>query len=158
MTVTVLAVGRLGERHWTEACAEYRKRLSAFCKLSLVEIAEGKLPQKPSEGDIRRVLEMEGNAILDKLPAKARVIALCVEGKQSSSPALAGYLADAAGQTSQLAVVIGGSHGLSEAVKQAAHLRLSMSEMTFPHQLARVMVLEQLYRGFAIGAGLPYHK
>jgi 23S rRNA (pseudouridine1915-N3)-methyltransferase len=155
---TLVAVGRLSERHWAEAAAEYQKRLGAFCKLTLVEIPESRLPAKPTPGEIRRALEEEGRAILDKLPPKARIVCLCVEGKALPSEALADYVAAAAQEVSHLAFVIGGSYGLDDSVKSRAHLKLSLSAMTFPHQLARVLLLEQLYRAFAISAGLPYHK
>jgi 23S rRNA (pseudouridine1915-N3)-methyltransferase len=155
---TLVVVGRLSERHWLEAAADYQKRLGAFCKLNLVEIPESRLPANPTPGDIRRALEEEGRAIRDKLPPKARMVCLCVEGKALPSEALADYVAAAGQEVSHLAFVMGGSYGLDNNIKSHAHLKLSLSAMTFPHQLARVLLLEQLYRAFTIGAGLPYHK
>jgi 23S rRNA (pseudouridine1915-N3)-methyltransferase len=155
---TLVVVGRLGERHWIEAAAEYQKRLGAFCKLTVAEIPESRLPAKPTPGELRRALEEEGRMIGEKLPPKARIVSLCVEGTSLSSQALADYVSTATQEISHLGFVIGGSYGLDERIKARSHLKLSLSAMTFPHQLTRVLLLEQLYRAFAIGAGLPYHK
>ena len=159
MRVRLICVGRLKERFYVEAAEEYVKRLGAYCKLEVVEIPEQRLPRLPSPGDIAGALEREGAAIQDRIPSGFTVVALCVEGQVKSSQ----ELADALGRWAQsggkgLALVIGGSYGLHPAVKAAAKLRLSMSPMTFPHHLARVMVLEQLYRAFQIQAGSSYHK
>lgn len=156
--VTVLAVGGLKESYLRQACDEYRKRLRTSCKLDIVEIPEHRLPQEPSPAMIRRGLEQEAAALLAKIPKGACTIALCIEGKAISSEALAETLERVALQASQVVFVIGGSHGLAEAVKQASEQRLSMSPMTFPHQLARVMLLEQIYRAFSINMGTKYHK
>ncbi len=159
LRVTLLCVGKLKEEYWRRACAEYEKRLGAFCQFSLVEVAEERLPDNPSAAQIEATIEAEGKRLLDRLPKETAVIPLCIEGKALSSPALAAYVADlAVSGTSQLAFVIGGSYGLSAAVKSRAAMRLSMSPMTFPHQLARVMVLEQIYRAFQINNGGKYHK
>ena len=159
MRVRLICVGRLKERFYVEAAEEYVKRLGAYCKLEVVEIPEQRLPRLPSPGDIAGALEREGAAIQDRIPSGFTVVALCVEGQAKSSQ----ELADALGRWAQsggkgLALVIGGSYGLHPAVKAAAKLRLSMSPMTFPHHLARVMVLEQIYRAFQITAGTRYHK
>lgn len=157
--VMLLCVGKLKERYWQEACQEYEKRLGAFCRLKTVQAAEERLPDAPSAGQIAAAVEAEGRRLLAQIPADSRVIALCIEGRPMDSPALSAYIRQAAVEgMSRLTLVIGGSFGLSEAVKQRAELRLSMSSMTFPHQLARVMVLEQLYRTFQITAGGKYHK
>ena len=157
--ITVLCVGKLKESWWRDACAEYGKRLSPFCRLKIVEVAEERAPDSPSPAQLRQVIEAEGERLLAAIPADAAVIALCIEGKELSSPALAAQLeALAVGGCSHIVLVIGGSWGLSDAVKQKAALRLSMSPMTFPHQLARVMLLEQLYRAAQIQAGGRYHK
>lgn len=159
LSVTLLCVGRLKEQFYKDAAAEYAKRLKGYCKLETVELAEQKLPQKPTLGSIQAALDREGEAILARLPQSGRVVALCVEGTPLSSEDLARTLGNwTVGGMSSLTLVIGGSYGLSPRVKQRADLRLSMSEMTFPHHLARVMALEQLYRAFKIQEGSDYHK
>lgn len=157
--VTVLCVGKLKEKFYIDAAAEYAKRLSRFCKLELVELPEERLPEDPSSAQIEAALLKEAAAIRAKLPAGAALIALCVEGELRSSEALAQQMAAWAGQgVSQLVFLIGGSFGLHPSIKGSAKLRLSMSPMTFPHHLARVMVLEQIYRAYQINAGTRYHK
>ena len=159
LNVTIICVGKLKEKYWTDACLEYAKRLRSFCGFQIVEVEEEKLPDAPSPAQIRNTLEKEGKRILGKLPKGARLIALCIEGKQRSSPELAKLLSDLAVEgCSHAAFVIGGSWGLSDEVKAAASVKLSMSEMTFPHQLARVMLCEQIYRAFQISSGGKYHK
>ena len=158
-SVTVLCVGKLKEAYWREAAAEYQKRLGAFCRLSIQEIEEERLPQNPSLAQITAGMSEEGRRILSKITAGSLVIALCIEGKQQSSEELAGIFQQAAvSGKSDLIFVIGGSFGLSQAVKERADRKLSMSRMTFPHQLARVMLLEQVYRGYQILSGGKYHK
>ena len=157
--VTVLCVGKLKEKFYIDAAAEYAKRLSRFCKLELVELPEERLPEDPSPAQIEAALLKEAAAIRAKLPAGAALIALCMEGELRSSEALARQMAAWAGQgVSQLVFLIGGSFGLHPSIKGSAKLRLSMSPMTFPHHLARVMVLEQIYRAYQINAGTRYHK
>ena len=159
LSVRLICVGKLGEKFWAEAVREYAKRLGAYCKLEILELPEQRLPQEPSEGEIRQALDREAALIESKLPQGAALIALCVEGRPMSSEQLADWISR---QTvcgiSRLCLVIGGSRGLAEQIKQRAALRLSMSPMTFPHHLARVMVLEQLYRACNIAAGGKYHK
>ena len=157
--VTVLCVGKLKEKFYIDAAAEYVKRLSRFCKLELVELPEERLPEDPSPAQIEAALLKEAAAIRAKLPAGAALIALCVEGELRSSEALARQMDAWASQgVGQLVFLIGGSYGLDEGLKGEAWQRLSMSPMTFPHHLARVMLLEQLYRGFQINSGSRYHK
>lgn len=157
--VTVLCVGKLKEKFYMDAAAEYAKRLSRYCKLELVELPEERLPEEPSPAQIEAALLKEAAAIRAKLPAGAALVALCVEGELRSSEALARQMADWASQgVGQLVFLIGGSFGLHPSIKEAAKLRLSMSPMTFPHHLARVMVLEQIYRAYQINAGTRYHK
>ena len=157
--VTVLCVGKLKEKFYADACAEYQKRLTRHCKLDLIELPEQRLPENPSEAEIEAALSKEADAIEEKLPRGGAVVALCVEGKALSSEQLADTLARYAAQgVSQVTVLIGGSFGLHERVKQRAELRLSMSPMTFPHHLARVMLLEQIYRAYQIQGGTRYHK
>lgn len=158
-TITILAVGRLKDKFYEDASAEYRKRLSAYAKLNVTEIRAAELPPEPSAAQVAAALEREGAELLKKIPAGARVAALCIEGKLFSSEELAAELQNAAlTGGSHVVFVIGGSYGLSDAVKKRADLRLSMSRMTFPHRLARVMLLEQLYRACKINAGEQYHK
>ena len=157
--VRILCVGKLKERYLSDACAEYIKRLGAYCRPEIVGLPESRLPANPSPAEIEACLEREGAEILAKIPKDALAIPLCIEGEQLSSEGLATALSDAAVRgTSTACFIIGGSWGLSPAVKRAGKLRLSMSRMTFPHQLARVMLLEQLYRAFSINAGGKYHK
>jgi len=158
MNVSIIAVGKLSEKHWSSAANEYIKRLGAFCKIDIIEIAEARLPKNPSQGEIAKAVESEGKAILAKIPAKAHIISMCIEGKGISSEALAKKIDDTASATSSIAFIIGGSHGIWETIKEKSQLKMSMSAMTFPHQLARVMLLEQVYRAFTINSGLPYHK
>ena len=155
----LICVGKMKEPFYIQAAAEYVKRLGPYCGLQITEIPEERLPRDPSPAQIEAALAREGENILAKLPPRSSLIALCVEGKLHSSEALAGLLASWAGRgETQLAFAIGGSFGLHPAVKQRAWVRLSMSPMTFPHHLARVMLLEQIYRGFQINEGGRYHK
>lgn len=154
--IQLIAVGKLKESYLRDACAEYQKRLSRFCSFQLTELDEARLPERPSEKQIAQGLEAEGAAILSR--CRGTVIALCIEGKPLSSEAFSRKLSEIGLSDSAVTLVIGSSHGLSPAVKAQASLRLSMSEMTFPHQLARVMVLEQVYRAFQIQSGGKYHK
>ena len=157
--VTVLCVGKLKEKFYMDAAAEYAKRLSRFCKLELVELPEERLPEDPSPAQIEAALLKESASIRAKLPSGAALIALCVEGELRSSEALARQMAAWASQgVGQLVFLIGGSFGLHPSIKAEARLRLSMSPMAFPHHLARVMVLEQIYRAYQINAGTKYHK
>ena len=159
MNVRLVCVGRLKEKFYADAAAEYAKRLGAYCKLDIVELPEQRLSPSPTPGEVSAALEKEGAAIRGKIPAGYAVIALCVEGKLLSSQELSAALARRAQAGGKgLALVIGGSYGLHPSVKELAWLRLSMSPMTFPHHLARVMVLEQLYRAFKIQEGGRYHK
>lgn len=159
LTITIICIGRLKDAFFEAASKEYLKRLGAYAKVNTVELKAVDLPQEPSAAEIAAALEKEGAEILKKIPSGARVIALCVEGKLWSSEELAAdFTAAANGGTSHIVFVIGGSYGLSENVKRASHTRLSMSRMTFPHRLARVMLLEQIYRACKINAGEKYHK
>ena len=159
VSVYLICVGKLKEKFYLDACQEYLKRLKGYCKLTLVEIPEAKLPQSPSLGEIAAALDKEGDAIRAKLPPGGTLVALCVEGKQLSSEELAGWIEkQGVGGCGDLAFVIGSSHGLAPAVKQAAALRFSMGRITLPHQLARLVLCEQIYRAFSINAGSKYHK
>ena len=157
--VTILCTGKLKEKFYLDAAAEYVKRLSRFCKLEIIELPEERLPEDPSPAQIEAALSREADTIRAKLPPAAMAVALCVEGKQRSSEELARLMADTASRgESHLVFLIGGSFGLHPSIKELAAVRLSMSPMTFPHHLARVMLLEQIYRAYQINAGTRYHK
>ena len=157
--VSVLCVGKLKEKFYADAAAEYAKRLSRYCKLTVLELAEERLPENPSPAQVDAALLKEADAIRGKLPPAASVIALCVEGPLRSSEDLASLMAARANQgESHLVFLIGGSFGLHPSIKADAWAKLSMSPMTFPHHLARVMLLEQIYRAYQINAGTRYHK
>ena len=159
LAVKLICVGKMRERFYTEAFAEYQKRLQSLCRLELVELAEQRLGDAPSPREIATALEKEGAEILKAIPADAYTVALCVEGEQMPSEGMAELIrARENSGKPKLCFVIGGSFGLAESVKNRADLRLSMSKMTFPHHLARVMLAEQLYRGYKIKEGSRYHK
>ena len=159
LNVTVIAVGKIKEKFYTDAVNEYAKRLSAYCRFEVIEVKDEKTPDNPTKTEKDIVLEHEAERILAKLPKGAKVIALCVEGKQLSSEDLSQTLLQlATSGVSRVAFVIGGSLGLSERVKSIAAMRLSFSKMTFPHMLMRVILAEQLYRAFTITEGKTYHK
>ncbi len=158
--ITVLCVGKLKEKFYADAVEEYAKRLSRYCKLHIVELPEERLPETPSPAQIDAALAREAEAIRAKIPPRARITALCVEGRLRSSGELASLLraGSMASPPAHPCFLIGGSFGLDGKLKAEAHDRLSMSPMTFPHHLARVMLLEQLYRAYQINAGGKYHK
>ena len=159
LSVYLICVGKLKEKFYQEACAEYIKRLSPYCRLTLVELPEEKLPQDPSQAQIDAALEKEAAAIRAKLAPGASLVALCVEGRMRSSEELSGLLSDWSSRGgSSLSFLIGGSYGLAPSLKAQAWAKLSMSPMTFPHHLARIMLLEQIYRAYQISAGTKYHK
>lgn len=159
LKITIAAVGRLKEDYLRAAAAEYSKRLTPFCQLKTEELEPARIPDKPGAAQIAAALEDEGKRLLARIPTGAEVFALCIEGKALTSETFARRLADAPlSGHSHLCFIIGGSHGLADSVKARADCRLSMSPMTFPHQLARVMLLEQIYRGFQIEQGSAYHK
>ena len=159
VSIHVICVGKLKEKFYADAAAEYIKRLGGYCRFRLTELPEERLPAAPSRAQIDAALEKEGAAIRARLPAGAGVTALCVEGRMCSSRELAGCLNAWEGSSArQMVFLVGGSHGLDEKLKAEARMRLSMSPMTFPHHLARVMLLEQIYRAFKILEGSGYHK
>lgn len=159
MSVKLVCVGKMKEKHFVAAFEEYAKRLGAFCRFELTELSEERLSDSPSEREIENALEREAGAILQSVPKDAVLIAMCIEGREMSSPELAAFFSEKAlsGKT-KLCFVVGGSFGLSARVKRQTALRLSMSRMTFPHHLARVMLAEQIYRAFTIQEGRKYHK
>lgn len=155
----IICVGKLKDAFFRDACDEYMKRLKAYCKAEIAEIPAADLPDPPSDAQINAALEKEADAILKKLSAGATIVAMCVEGKLYSSEELAQCLAGAAMKgNGEIIFVIGGSYGLSERIKKRADVKMSASRMTFPHRLFRVMLLEQIYRGYKINAGEKYHK
>ena len=159
LSVKLICVGKMKERFYLDAFAEYQKRLQSLCRLELVEPAEQRLPENPAPAEITAALEREGQEILKAIPPDAYVVALCVEGGQMPSEGMAELIRERENSGKpKLCFVIGGSYGLAPAVKARADRRLSMSQMTFPHHLARVMRIEQLYRGFKINEGSRYHK
>ena len=158
LSVNIICVGKLKESYLREATVEYAKRLKALCKLSVIELPEERVGDDPSDAEISRTVNAESERIMAKLGKGDYVIALCVEGKNISSEELSARLEDISMRSSTVDLIIGGSWGLSDVVKQRADFRLSMGKMTFPHQLFRVMLLEQLYRAFQISRGTKYHK
>lgn len=159
INITVIALGKLKEAYMRAFSAEYMKRLSAFCRLNMIELQPERLSDAPSEHEIATALEKEAKVICAKIPAGAYVFSLCIEGKQLSSEAFAAQLdALALRGKSNFVFILGSSFGLSDAVKQCSDCKFSMSAMTFPHQFARCMLLEQLYRAFQISSGGKYHK
>jgi 23S rRNA (pseudouridine1915-N3)-methyltransferase len=158
LNVKFITLGTLKEAYLRDAANEYEKRLGAFCRFENIQLKEERLSDDPSDSEIKNALAKESEKILSLIPARAYVIAMCVEGKQLSSPELADKLEEISARTSDICFVIGSSFGLSDTVKQRADLRLSISKLTFPHQLMRVILLETVYRAFNIQKGTKYHK
>ena len=158
LSFRIVCVGSLKESYLREAIAEYEKRLSAFCKCEILQLKEYKLPENPSTSEIDTALSEEAKRILAAIPPRSYKIALCVEGEQFSSEALAKKLESTFLENGSLCLIIGSSYGLSPDVKRACDLRLSVSKLTFPHQMMRVLLLEALYRCFGILKGTKYHK
>lgn len=158
--IDLICIGKLNAPYFAAGVAEYAKRLGGYCDFRIIELPEETVREKnASPAAIAKALDKEGDHILANLRKGAALVALCIEGKEQSSEELAARIADAAQSgAGDMAFVIGSSHGLAPKVKQAAALRMSMSRMTFPHQLARLMLTEQLYRAFSINAGAKYHK
>lgn len=158
MNSALICVGRLKERYWREAAAEYEKRLTRFGRFETIELPDLPEPANSSPAIERQIRQKEGEAILAKIREDDVVIALCIEGKQLDSVQLSQKLGELSASGRRVVFVIGGSLGLSEAVVSRAQMKLSFSPMTFPHQLARIMLLEQTYRAMKIAAGERYHK
>ena len=157
MQIHLITVGKLKEKWLRDAYAEYDKRLQRYCRLNLVELPESRLPESPSDSEIAAALTQEGKAIL--AACKGKIIAMCIEGKMRSSEEFAAMLEQTAvSGDSTVSFVIGSSFGLSNEVKSRADMKFSMSPMTFTHQIARVLLMEQLYRAFQISTGGKYHK
>jgi 23S rRNA (pseudouridine1915-N3)-methyltransferase len=157
--ITLIAMGKLKEKFYLSAAAEYEKRMKGYCQFKLLELPEVRLPDNPSPAEITAGLEKEAELILTKIPKGAWFCTLTPEGKMLSSEALAGKLSDVKNSgKSSACFLIGSSFGMAQRIKDKADFKLSMSPMTFPHHLARIMVLEQLYRAEATQAGSKYHK
>ena len=157
--ITLIAMGKLKEKFYISAADEYRKRLQSYCSFHLIELPEVRLPDSPSPAEISAGLEKEADLILSKIPKGSCLCIFTPEGKLCSSEELAAKIADIKlSGKSALTLLIGSSFGIAQKIKEKADLRISMSPMTFPHHLARVMVLEQIYRAEAIQAGSKYHK
>lgn len=159
MNISIITVGKLKEKYLKQGIDEYLKRLSVYAKMEMIEVSDEKAPEELSETEMIQVKQKEGERILSKIHPDAHVIALAIEGKMKSSEELADSLDKLATYgKSKVAFVIGGSLGLSQEVLQRADEKLSFSKMTFPHQLMKLILLEQIYRAFRINRGEPYHK
>lgn len=156
--ITLITVGTLKENYLKDAVSEYKKRLSQYARVDEVNIKEEKIVNEDDPSEIRRALESEADKIIAAIPKGASKISLCVEGKQYDSVALAGLIGRMCDESGKIALIIGSSHGLSDRVKRECDVRLSVSALTFPHQLMRVVLYEALYRSFTILAGKKYHK
>lgn len=157
-TLTIITVGTLKEKYLTEAVAEYKKRLSQYARVEEINIKEEKINNEDDRAEIERALDSEAQKIITAIPKDSMKIALCVEGKSYDSPALARLIGKMVDEKGKITLIIGSSHGLSEKVKRECQTRLSVSALTFPHQLMRVILMEALYRSFTILAGKKYHK
>ncbi len=159
LTVNIICIGKIKEKYWTDAVSEYKKRLSAFCRFNIVELEEEKTYNNPNDSQISAILNAEGKRILNAVSKTSTVVAMCIEGKMLSSEELADKMSDIAlSGSSTVDFIIGGSWGLSDEVKRRSNIKLSMSKMTFPHQMARVVLSEQIYRAFEIMNNGKYHK
>mgnify|MGYP004606598233 CR=1 FL=1 len=158
MNISIICVGKVKEKYFTAASDEYKKRLSRFTKLEIIEVPDEKIPDNASEKEIENIKNKEGLAILSKLKNSGSVIALCIEGKELTSEQLAEQTERFLMNGSNLYFIIGGSLGLSDEVKKRADLKLSFGRMTLPHQLMRVVLIEQIYRAFKINHNESYHK
>ena len=159
MNINIVTIGKLKEKYLKQGIEEYTKRLSAYAKIDIIELPDEKAPENLSDQDMKIIKDKEGDRILSKISPDAHVIALAIEGKQLTSEQLAAKINDLGLHgTSHIQLIIGGSLGLDPAILKRADYLLSFSKMTFPHQLMRVVLLEQIYRAYKINAGEPYHK
>lgn len=159
MNITIISVGKIKEKYFVGAINEYKKRLSRYCKLNIVEVSDEKAPENLSDKEMIMIKDAEGEKILKHVKDGMYVIALDIQGKMLSSEKLSKKIESLGVEgNSSIAFVIGGSLGLADGVKKRSDYKLSFSPMTFPHQLMRVVLLEQIYRGFRIMKGEPYHK
>lgn len=158
LSVNIICIGRLKESYLRDAVDEYTKRMRPLCKLSIVELQEERVGENPSAAEIAKTISAESERILQRIGKSDYVVAMCVEGKNLSSEELSAKIEDIQQLSGTVDFIIGGSWGLSDQLKARADFRLSMGKMTFPHQLFRVMLLEQIYRAFQIAKGTKYHK
>lgn len=158
MKVSIICVGKIKEKFYTDAILEYTKRMKRFADFQIIEIPDEKIPDNASEKEKELVKDREGKKILEKLKGDEFVVTLCIEGKTLSSTELADTIKNAYQNTNHVAFIIGGSLGLSDDAKNKSSLRLSFGRMTLPHQLMRVVLVEQIYRSFMINSGATYHK
>ncbi|MBQ9956025.1 MAG: 23S rRNA (pseudouridine(1915)-N(3))-methyltransferase RlmH [Ruminococcus sp.] len=158
MTINIICVGKIKEDFFKNAAAEYEKRLSRFCNINIINLPDKSIPENPSEAQCESVLKAEGELILKKIGKSDTVICMCIEGKMLKSEELAEKIKGIQNYSSTIDFVIGGSLGLSNEVKSRADFKLSLSPMTFPHNLARIILEEQIYRAFKINNNESYHK
>lgn len=158
LNIKIICVGKLKEKYWEAACGEYLKRLGGYCNSRIIEVKESKLPANASEADEKNVIFREGQEIISRIENGDYVIALDIKGKELASEEIAGKISEISFSNSKIDFIIGGSLGLSDEVRKRADMKLSFGRITLPHQLARVVLLEQIYRAFKINAGEAYHK
>ena len=159
MNINIIAVGKIKEKYLKDAIDEYKKRLSRFCKLTITEVSDEPMSQNPSEKEIEDILKKEGEKIASAIKNTDVLVTLCVEGTQRTSEEFAQFISsECVKSANTFTFIIGGSVGLSDKIKSMSNLKLSFSKMTFPHQLMRVVLLEQIYRAFKINANENYHK
>ncbi len=156
--VTLICLAKLKEKYLKDAVEEYKKRLSRYCSLDIIELEPVRLPEKPSHSEIEQALLKEADMILKKIPQNSEIYTLCIEGKELSSEQFARNIDTLQNEGKSLTFVIGSSYGIANKIKALSNFKLSFSKMTFPHQLFRVMLLEQIYRAFKINEGSAYHK
>ncbi len=159
MKIDILTVGKIKEKFYSDAVSEYAKRLSRYAKLEIIEVKDEKTPDNATSHEEELILEKEGERLLKYIDDDAFLIPLCIEGEEKTSPELSKTLVQIENSgKSHIQFIIGGSLGISKEIKEKGNLKLSFSRMTFPHQLMRVILLEQIYRAYRIKAGEPYHK
>lgn len=158
MKITVICVGKIKEKFFKDAIAEYEKRLSRFAEIDIIEVKDEKIPENVSQKEETLIIDKEGDAILSKIPKNCFKIAMCIEGTELSSMEFSEKLDIIKTENSNIAFIIGGSLGICKNVKSLCNMRLSFGQITLPHQLMRVVLLEQIYRAFKISAGETYHK
>ena len=156
--ISIICVGKIKEKYWLDAISEYSKRLSRYCKLNIIEVADEKTPDDASDAECDAIKKKEADKILKKIDSQGLVCTLEIAGKRFTSEGFASFIDGSSTRTSHIQFVIGGSLGLHSSVLDRSDMGISFSDMTFPHQMMRVILLEQIYRGFRITNGEPYHK